>query len=78
MTRAFIGRFLVAMSFRDPQCIRYFSTVDLVTLMPNLRSSPTIRGEPHVGFACHIVRMSSRTSLAIVGRPGVPCWLNCR
>ena len=35
--------------------IRYFSTVDFVTLMPSLCSSPTIRGEPHVGFACHIV-----------------------
>jgi hypothetical protein len=52
---------------------RYFSTVDLATSMPSLRSSPTIRGEPQVGFAHHIVRMSSRTSLAIAGRPGFPC-----
>jgi hypothetical protein len=27
---------------------RYFSTVDLATLMPSIRSSPTMRGEPHV------------------------------
>ena len=31
---------------------RYFSTVDLATSMPSFRSSPTIRGEPHVGFDC--------------------------
>ena len=40
---------------------RYFSTIDLVTSMPTFRSSPTIRGEPHVGLACHIAWMSSRT-----------------
>ena len=33
---------------------RYFSTVDVATAMPSLRSSPTMRGDPHVGFACHI------------------------
>ena len=26
---------------------RYFSTVDLATVMPSLRSSPTMRGDPH-------------------------------
>ena len=29
-------------------------------------------------LVCHIVRVRSRTSLAILGRPGVPCWLSCR
>ena len=57
---------------------RYFSTVDSATLMPSLRSSPTIRGEPHVGLDCHMSRMRSRTSVAIAGRPGLPCWLSCR
>src|SRR5439155_4561532 len=57
---------------------RYFSTVDLATLRPSFRSSPTIRGDPHVGFACHIARISSRTSLIMAGRPGVPCWLRRR
>ena len=52
---------------------RYVSTVDLATSMPSLCSSPTIRGEPQVGFACHIAWMSSRTSWATAGRPGVPC-----
>ena len=55
--------------------IRYFSTVDLVTSMPTFRSSPTIRGDPHVGFARHMSRINLRTSLAIAGRPGVRCWL---
>ena len=57
---------------------RYVSTVDLATSMPSFCSSPTIRGEPQVGFACHIVWISSRTSLATAGRPGVPCWLKRR
>jgi hypothetical protein len=51
---------------------RYFSTVHLATSMPHLRRSPTIRGEPHIGFARHMSRISSRTSLAMAGRPGVP------
>src|SRR6266702_8291898 len=37
---------------------RYCSTVDVTTAMPSLRSSPTIRGDPHVGCACHMVQMS--------------------
>jgi hypothetical protein len=53
-------------------------TVDLATSMPGLRSSPTIRGAPQVGFACHIVRIKSRMSLAIAGRPGLPCWFRHR
>ncbi len=47
--------------------IRDFCTVDLVTSMPTFRSSPTIRGEPHVGFACYMSRISLRTSLAVAG-----------
>jgi hypothetical protein len=46
---------------------RYVSTIDLATSMPSLYSSPTIRGEPQVGFACHIAWMSSRTSWATAG-----------
>src|SRR5919108_37034 len=38
---------------------RYFSTVDFATSMPSFRSSPTMRGEPQVGFDCHISWMSS-------------------
>ena len=52
---------------------RYVSTVDFATSIPSFRSSPTIRGEPQVGFACHIAWMSSRTSLATAGRPGFAC-----
>src|SRR5262245_16755556 len=57
---------------------RYFSTVDLVTSMPSLCSSPTIRGEPQVGLAGHMSWMSVRISLALEGRPGVPCTLTRR
>src|SRR5712691_1592461 len=59
-------------------CGRYFSRVDLATLIPSLRSSPTIRGDPHSGFERHISWMRSRTSLAMAGRPGLPLWLSCR
>jgi hypothetical protein len=55
-----------------PSGIRYCSTVDLATSMPRLRSAPPLRGDPHVGFARHIFRISSRTSLAMAGRPGLP------
>ena len=51
---------------------RYFSTVDLATLMPILRSSPTIRGEPQLGFERHISWMSSRTSLVMASPPAFP------
>src|SRR5688572_2167864 len=54
---------------------RYASTVDLATSMPILWSSPTMRGEPHVGLQRHISWMSSRTALATVGRPGLPLTL---
>ena len=56
---------------------RYVSTVDLATSMPSFCNSPTIRGAPQVGWLCHIVRIRARTSLAIVGRPGLRRWLNC-
>ena len=49
---------------------RYFSTVDLATSMPSFRSSPTIRGEPHVGFACHIAWMSCADLLGHGGATG--------
>lgn len=57
---------------------RYFSTVDFATSMPSFRSSPTIRGAPYSGLARNMLRIRSRTSLAITGRPGVPCWLKRR
>jgi hypothetical protein len=57
---------------------RYFFTVDLATSMPILWSSPTIRGEPQLGLEFHISRMSSRTSLEMVGRPGLPLGLKRR
>ena len=51
---------------------RYFSAVDLATVMPILWSSPTIRGAPHVGLDRHMSRMRSTTSLEIAARPGFP------
>ena len=57
---------------------RYFSTVDLATSIPSCRSSPTTRGEPQVGLACHISRIKSRTPFAIEGLPGWPLWLRRR
>ena len=50
----------------------YFWTVDLATWMPNLASSPTMRGEPQRGFALDISRMRSRTACATGGLPGSP------
>src|SRR5579862_3767979 len=47
---------------------RYVSTVDLATVMPSLPRSPRMRGEPHVGFAADIVRISSPDFLGD-GRP---------
>src|SRR6266404_7783556 len=40
--------------------------------MPSLRSSPWIRGAPQPGFSRHILRIRSRTSLEMTGRPGFP------
>ena len=35
---------------------RYFSTVDLATVMPIFSSSPTMRGEPQLGFERQVQR----------------------
>src|SRR5438874_9339266 len=57
---------------------RSCSTVDLATAMPSVWRAPTIREEPHVGLACHMSWMSSRTTLALADRPGLPCRLQRR
>lgn len=44
------------------------------TLTPSLASSPLIRRHPHRGFSRPILRMRSRTSGAIGGRPPVDPW----
>jgi len=54
----------------------YFSTVDFATTIPRLPSSPMIRGDPHVGLALDILRISSRISVATCGRPGPVFWLS--
>src|SRR5450631_2329558 len=51
---------------------RYLSTVDFAILMPSFSNSPTMRGVPHSGLAPETLRMSSRTSSLISGRPGLP------
>ena len=53
------------------------STIYLLTLlcpmsMPSLSSSPWMRGAPQPGFSRHILRIRSRTSLEMTGRPGFP------
>ena len=50
-------------------------TMYLLTLvspmpMPSLSNSPWMRGAPHKGFSRHILRIRSRTSREITGRPG--------
>jgi hypothetical protein len=40
--------------------------------MPSLSSSPWIRGAPQAGFSWHILRIKSRTSREMSGRPGWP------
>jgi len=52
-------------------------TIYLLTLlcpmwMPSLSSSPWMRGAPQPGFPRHILRIRSRTSLEMTGRPGFP------
>ena len=54
----------------------YFSTVDFATAIPSFPSSPTMWGEPHVGFIVDSVRINSLISLAIAGRPGFPFLIN--
>src|SRR5215475_4432465 len=41
--------------------------------MPSLSSSPWMRGAPQLGFTRHILRIRSRTSREMTGRPGWPC-----
>ena len=53
-----------------------FSTVDLATSMPSLRSSPTIRGEPQPILASDNLRINDLISFDTVGLPGLPCLLN--
>ena len=47
----------------------YFETVDWATSKPSFRSSPWICGAPQSGFSTLILRIRSRTSLSICGRP---------
>src|SRR5438445_3863704 len=41
--------------------------------MPSLSSSPWMRGAPQLGFSRDILRIRSRTSREMTGRPGWPC-----
>jgi len=41
--------------------------------MPSLSSSPWIHGAPEEEFSRHILRIRSRTSREMTGRPGWPC-----
>jgi hypothetical protein len=59
-------------------CSRYFSTVDLATSKPSVRSAPTIRGVPYVGLDRHMAWISARSFLARAGRLGLPRWLSRR
>jgi hypothetical protein len=44
------------------------------TLTPSLASAPLICRHPHLGFSRPLRRMSSRTSVAIAGRPPADAW----
>ena len=48
---------------------RYLPTVAWLTSMPSMSNSPWIRGAPHNGFAVLILRIRSRTSRLMPGRP---------
>jgi IS605 OrfB family transposase len=48
----------------------YLLTLLSPMLMPSLSSSPWIRGAPQEGFSRHILRIRSRTSREMTGRPG--------
>src|SRR5215467_14390066 len=50
----------------------YLLTLLSAVLMPSLSSSPWIRGAPQRGFSRHILRIRSRTSHEMRGRPGRP------
>ena len=54
---------------------RYFSMVDLATVIPSVRNSPRMRGEPQRGFAVEMSRIRVRTSWLTTGRPGL-LWLS--
>ena len=47
----------------------YFETVDWATSKPSFRSSPWMCGAPQSGFSKLILRIRSRSSLSICGRP---------
>jgi hypothetical protein len=49
-----------------PDRTRYFSSVDLATSMPSLRSYPTIRGETQPTLAADILRINALISLETV------------
>ena len=50
----------------------YLVTLLSAMLMPSLSSSPWMRGAPQRGFSRHILRIRSRTSGEMTGRPGRP------
>ena len=50
----------------------YLVTLLSPMLMPSFSNSPWMRGAPQVGFSRDILRISSRVSRAIAGRPGCP------
>ena len=50
----------------------YLLTLLSAMLMPNLSSSPWMRGAPQRGFSRHILRIRSRTSRETTGRPRWP------
>jgi hypothetical protein len=49
-----------------------FATVVSLMSMPSLSSSPWMRSAPHPVFSRHILRIRSRTSQEMSGRPGWP------
>src|SRR5262249_4125179 len=49
----------------------YLLTLLSAISMPSLSSSPWIRGAPQEGFSRHILRIRSRSSREMTGRPGL-------
>ena len=62
----------VAQELGKGNCLAQLLTLLCPTSMPSLRSSPWMRGAPQPGFSRHILRIRSRTSLEMTGRPGFP------
>ena len=65
------------MEFLRTTAANYFTTfshcpIGVIVSIPSLRSSPWMRGAPQHGFSRHILRIKSRTSLEMSGRPGCP------